>query len=57
MVTKGSEASGLMWHLLAAAAPAEDVLASLAAMPKSKKVTFVVQTQVRSQGVRGVWGL
>lgn len=42
--------TGLMWHSLAAAAPAEDALASLAAMPKLKKVTFVVQTQVRSLG-------
>jgi hypothetical protein len=40
--------SGLMWHSLAAAAPAEDVLESLAAMRALKKVTFVVQTQVGS---------
>ena len=40
--------SGLMWHSLAAAAPAEDVLESLAAMRALKKVTFVVQSQVGS---------
>ena len=45
--------SGLMWHSLAAAAPAEDVLQSLAAMRALKKVTFVVQTQVSKEALSG----